>query len=191
MRRRERLVARGQDAGSSSVVRRLDGARTLCAFARAGVVTFHSPPTSVRSLLCAIARWPPACPQPRWPPLKALALVAGRPLATLGTTAGRPRASRRSPPSRRCVRATVRAWADRAGPAGAAADGDGAGPAPDTRGGGECRQPCVAARSDARRVAERPQDAVVANVRAPSRCKNMRCFFLSFLTATHEYLVAT
>jgi hypothetical protein len=40
-------------------------------------------------------------------------------------------------------------------------------------------------------VAERPQDAVVANVRAPSRCKNMRCFFLSFLTATHEYLVAT
>jgi hypothetical protein len=87
-------------------------------------------------------------PQPRWPPLKALALVAGCPLATLGTAAGRPRASRRSPPSRRCVRAAVRAWTDRAG---AAADGDGAGAAPDTRGGGECRQPCVAARSDPRR----------------------------------------
>jgi hypothetical protein len=127
-------------------------------------------------------------PQPRWPPLKALALVAGRPLATLGTTAGRPRASRRSPPSRRCVRAAVRAWTDRAG---AAADGD------------ELEQhPIRVAEASAvsrawRRVAipggvaERPQDAVVANVRAPSRCKNMRCFFLSFLTATHEYLVAT
>jgi len=141
---------------------------------------------SARSLLRARARWPPTCSRNLVgrPSIGIVALVTGHRLVTLGTTVdclvARPRASRRSPPSRRCVRTAV-AWSNGGG---AAADGDDrAGGAPDMHRGGECYRSSGHARwrvAIPGRVAKRPTSA-------SSRCNNILTCDVSFYNNTRTF----